>query len=59
MEKDNIEHNQINKPVETYGLFYWRVFDGYKSGDFLFGIWIDLNLKETKVLYLIAVNLSF
>lgn len=37
------EIKEIEKPVETYGLFYWRVFDGYKSGDFLYKIKDDFN----------------
>ena len=36
MEKDKSEHNQMNKPVETYGNFYWLVFGGRKGHNFLF-----------------------
>ena len=36
MEKDKLEHVQKDKPVETYGNFYWMVFGGRKGHNFLF-----------------------
>lgn len=32
------EIEDFNKPVETYALFYWKVFGGYKPVNFLYKI---------------------